>query len=769
MKPTLKEMSTKPLSLLDINFSLSIKKSWILVLITFLMNTTAHAQLNLVTNAASNYQIVVANTAGTYEKKAASVLQQYLQEISSAYLPIVTDDQVSGSYEICIGKTNRTAIKEKFVADGFTIKSIGNRLFISGDNGHATLYGVYHFLEKYLGCRKFTPELKYIPKLQTIKLGSINDLQNPQLSFRQVYYPGQYDEEYREWHKLHLLEDVWGLWGHTFDKLVPPAVYFKSHPEYFALVNGQRKETQLCLSNADVYEILFGELAKQISAQPEKKIWSVSQNDGFGYCTCPACAANDAKYGGPQGSIINFVNKVAKRFPNYTISTLAYLYSKHPPKNIKPLKNVSIMLSSIDVDRAKPIASNPRSGSFRNDVEGWAALTNQLMIWDYVVQFTNYVSPFPNLSTLQANLNYFGTNKVSGAFIQGTESTAGEFSALKAYLLAKLSWDPKADVSKAKSEFMNAYYGKAAPFIDQYIAQTEQELQKSKRILDIYGDPATEWNTWLKPEQIDQYSDILEKAAAVVETQPDFLKSVQLETLPLEFAVLQQARFYGIEKHGLFDVQGEGKWTIRPGIEKKIAHFIELSKNANIVQLQEDGLTLEKYAQEWNRILKMGPLLHNAINNEVIAISPFSTEYPAKGTHTLTDGTYGYDNFQYNYLGWYGNDMEVIIDLGKSKMLDAVSIGFLEDQRHWAFLPSQVTIELSDDRQTFVKAAELAMDAPEENYAKETQRPKIKLSADQKFRYIKVKAKNLAKLPEWRDLPNRKPWIFCDEIAVFEK
>jgi hypothetical protein len=762
-------MNTKPQLHLDINFSPSGIKIWILISIVFFMNASSHAQLNLATNAQSKYRIVVADEADHYEKKAASVLQKYLQEISAANLSVVTDDQAATPYEICIGKTNRTSTKENFVTDGFIIKTNGNKLYIYGRLGHATLYGVYHFLEKYLGCRKFTPILKYVPKLSTIKLTSINDLQNPQFSFRQVYYPGQYDEEFREWHKLQLLEDYWGLWGHTFDKLLPPSVYFKSHPEYYALVNGERKATQLCLSNANVYQILVKELAKQIDAQPEKKIWSVSQNDGFGYCTCALCAAIDSKYGGPQGSIINFVNKVARQFPAYTISTLAYLYSKHPPKYIKPLNNVSIMLSSIDVDRAKPIASNPRAASFRNDLVGWATLTNQLMVWDYVVQFTNYVSPFPNLTTLQPNLNYFGKNNVSGAFIQGTENTTGEFAALKAYLLAKLSWDPKADITKAKAEFMTSYYGKATPFINQYIVQIEQELQKSGRILDIYGTPAAEWNTWLRPDQIDQYSNLLEKAAASVETQPNFLKRVQLETLPLEFAVLQQARFYGIEKHGLFQVDEDGNWTVRSNIEKKITNFIELSKNSNLTTLQEDGFTVDNYAQEWNKVIKMGPILHAGINSKLTALTPFDTEYPAKGIHTLTDGTYGYNNFQYNYLGWFGNDMEVLIDLGKSKILDSLSIGFLEDQRHWAFLPSHISIELSNDKQNFIKAAEMNIGAPEENYEKETHRLKIKLNTNQGFRYIKVKAKTLGKLPEWRDLPNRKTWIFCDEIAIFEK
>lgn len=761
----LKEMSMMLPSLLGIGFNKLFLKVSILLLSVFMYNS-AQAQLELVTKSVSDYNIVVSAEASPSEKKAALVLQQYLKEISSANLPVVTDSVAPQAHEICIGLTNRHKGKEKFPADGFVVKSIGKRLFIYGRESRSVLFGVYHFLEQYLGCRKFTATLKYVPNLETISIPAMMDLQNPSLSFRQVYYPDQYDEEYRDWHKLHLLEDEWGLWGHTFDKLVPASKYFKDHPEYYALVNGERNPTQLCLSNKEVLAILTSSLSERISEHPEKKIWSVAQNDGLGFCTCDACAAIDAKYGGPQGSVVNFVNKVAKRFPDYTISTLAYLYSKHPPVAIKPLKNVSIMLSSIDVNRAKPIATDPRAASFRNDMKGWAAITNKVMIWDYVVQFTNYLSPFPNFNTLQANMKYFGAAKLGGAFIQGTEGSVGEFSALKAYVLAKLSWNPNADISEDTKEFMSAYYGKGAPYIKQYIDELGFELEKSNRVLDIYGEPTNEWNTWLRPELIEKYSDFLEQAVAAVESDNEALKRVRQETLPLEFAVLQQARFYGIEKHGLFDVNGD-VWSVKPGIEKKISHFNEVAQNSGVKVMQEDGLTLDAYVKEWGDILKKGPIIHAALNSKVLAITPFSTEYPAKGTATLTDGSYGYNNFQYNYLGWYGDDMEVVIDLGESKMLSTISTGFLEDQRHWAFLPVNLVVELSDDNQTFTKAGMVTTDSLEENYTKQTHRLTLDLNA--KARYIRVKAQNLQKLPVWRDLPNRKSWIFCDEIAVFAK
>ncbi|RYE01237.1 MAG: DUF4838 domain-containing protein, partial [Sphingobacteriales bacterium] len=383
--------------------------------------------------------------------------------------------------------------------------------------------------------------IEYVPHQANIKLAAINDLQQPQFQFRQVYYPDQYNVEYRDWHKLQLLENEWGLWGHTFDKLVPAKTYFHDHPEYYALVNGDRKATQLCLSNPMVYQIAVENLRKDIINHPEKKYWSVSQNDGFGYCTCDDCAAIDRKHGGPQGSLIHFVNKIAKNFPDQTISTLAYLYSKHPPVGIKPLENVSIMFSTIDMDRAKPIETNIQANGFRNDVKGWSAISKNIMIWDYVVQFTNYLSPFPNLNTLQQNMNFFAKNNVKGVFTQGSEASIGEFTALKLYLLAKLSWNPNLNLETEKRDFISNYYGKAAPYIEEYATALAKNLTASNRILDIYGDPSSEWNTWLKPEQIESYSEILDKAEQAAKNDKTILKRVLQERLPLEYAVLQQA------------------------------------------------------------------------------------------------------------------------------------------------------------------------------------------------------------------------------------
>ena len=100
----------------------------------------------------------------------------------------------------------------------------------------------------------------------------------------------------------------------------------------------------------------------------------------------------------PSGSIVWFVNQVAKAFPTKIISTLAYWYSRKAPKNIQIEPNVNIMLCNIESTREAPVFVTDKA--FSNDLKDWGALSKDILIWDYNIQFTNFVSPFPNLFTI---------------------------------------------------------------------------------------------------------------------------------------------------------------------------------------------------------------------------------------------------------------------------------------------------------------------------------------------------------------------------------
>jgi hypothetical protein len=94
--------------------------------------------------------------------------------------------------------------------------------------------------------------------------------------------------------------------------------------------------------------------------------------------------------------MIKFVNAVAKHFPDKIISTLAYQYTRKAPTHIKPLSNVNIMLCTIECDRSKPLTADTSKGSFVDDLKSWSALTHNILVWDYVINFHHYLMPFPN-------------------------------------------------------------------------------------------------------------------------------------------------------------------------------------------------------------------------------------------------------------------------------------------------------------------------------------------------------------------------------------
>lgn len=725
--------------------------------------------LTLIENGRSDYKIILSTKASAIDIQAGSVLQKYLQQISGVWIPVIYDQSPPSKFEIQIGKTNRTSntLYSSLDKDGISISVSGSEVRISGGNDKGVLYSVYSFLEKFLGCRKFAAGYSVIPKNRVVSIPSeINITENPDFDYREVYYPESADQEYLDWHKLQRLDESWGLWVHTFDKLVPAREHFKSHPEYYGLVNGERKPSQLCLTNPDVFRILTTKLRNMIADDPLKKYWSVSQNDDLGYCECENCKAVDDREGGPQGSILQFVNKVADLFPDQTISTLAYTYSQRAPLTLKPAKNVNVMLCSIDCNRSKPIESDTRSAYFIKSVRDWSSLTNNLFIWDYVVQFTNYTSPFPNIPVLKPNVQFFKKNGVRGLFEQGSGDTGGEFSELKSYLLAKLTWDSDADTDSLKSDFIRNYYGNAGQFISTYIDLLEKNSKESGRILDIYGGPVSSYNSFLRPDHIEQYGILFDQAEGAVENNVTYFKHVRTARLAVEYAVLQQSKFYGIEKHGVFSRNEKGDWISRPAFQQKVNQFVQTANSAGIKLLAEVGLTPDQYKQEWDGIFQAGPKIHSANKSTVIPVIPHSLEYPNKGVRTLTDGSRGYSDFSYNWLGWYGDNLEVIVDLGTKLSIKELSVSFLEDQRHWAFLPSKVEFEISIDGKTYESLTPIAGPLLEEIYQVSIQDYTAKLPGSRKARYIKVKAKNLETLPPWRYYKNRKGWLFADEIMV---
>lgn len=728
-------------------------------------------EITIASGNSSVYKIVVPEKPTKQEQQAAKILQRYIREASGTQIEIVTETKKSLSTPaIYLGNTTKAdkVSPGKRKPESYKVRTLGTDIIIYAGNGRGLTYGMYYFLETYLHCKKLANDPAMIAENTELKIpGRIDDEHKPLFIYRESYYPATHDAEYLEWNQLQHLDDLWGLWGHSYNKLVPAQTYFKTHPEYYALVKGKRQPSQLCLSNDDVYNIVVDDLKKRMDKSPDAIYWSISPNDDNGYCTCDKCRVTDNEQGGPAGSLIKFVNKVADKFPDKLFTTLAYGYTHKAPKNLKPADNVYVFLSNIDAYRDKPLTTEGTAAAFRNDLKAWGGLTKNIFIWDYVTQFTNYLAPFPNFHTLQPNMQYFKENGVKGIFAQGSGDTYSEWAELRSYVIAKLFQDDKTNVHELVASFMDDYYGRAGKYLLQYFDMVQERMIASKRKLDIYGNPVNEWKSYLTPELLEQYSNLFDKAEGAVEGKTQLTDRVMRARLPLDYTVLQQARFYGIEKHGVFVKGNNGKWSVKPKLTGNVTRFVANCKKAGVTELSEagPGRMLDEYQAEWDAIFKAGVKPTKALDARVTLQYPFAEDYPAKGNRTLVDGTPGYLDFSYNWLCFYGTSMIATIDLGKIQNVSLISMNFLDDPRHWIFYPEKVTIELSEDGIKYHSVAEVNSPKNDEHYEPKITKHETGFKAE-KVRYIRVTANNLKALPEWRQRDNKKPMIACDEIYV---
>lgn len=516
----------------------------------------------LAENGESDYVIVRGADASPAEVTAANVFSTYFKASTGIELPVLDDSSEPQAKEILVGKTNREGAdtfeidREPFKDDGLTIFVYDEKLVISGAQKRGALYGVCTFLEETMGCRWFTQDLIVIPEheLVTVPL-DLEIEQIPIIESRDVFWNSSFNLDFSVAQKINsgidtrrgLAEyvggsvDYAGYFVHTFDMLVPSATYFETNPEYYAYTEkGKREPTQLCLTNPEVLEIAIESALHKLRTHPNAKIISISQNDGSGYCLCDNCKAIDREEGSQAGTILRFVNaaakEIAKEFPDVWVDTLAYHYSRKAPKHTVPEPNVVIRLCTFECCFSHPLNECTKlddfGRKFADDLKDWMEICDNIHIWDYTTNYSHFLTPYPNFHVMQANVQFFVENNVKSVFEQGNQmlENNGEFGHLKAYILAKLLWDPYTDVEKHMNEFMLAFYGEGYQNIMKYIDFTTERAKlnhirlnsKPSEILYLSGSDLKQCEKWF---------DEAEKAA----TEDYQIDNIQCSRLQLTY------------------------------------------------------------------------------------------------------------------------------------------------------------------------------------------------------------------------------------------
>ncbi|MGQ7868579.1 DUF4838 domain-containing protein [Sunxiuqinia sp. sy24] len=733
-------------------------KKLLLILLTLatLGACTSKNELTIIKNGRSDYEIRINDQAC---QKAAQQLQHYLEQASSVKLPIVMETAADPSKPAILVFTD-TGLPQAY---SIAIQTEGKNLLISGGDAQSTGYSVYEFLEKYVGCRWFSPTVEQVPSNSTIALTfPVNYVYTPEITTRTVHSRLFYEDHAFADHQKVTTGAFPGYVPegrvHTFHRFVPELSFYDKHPEYYALRGTKRLPTQLCLTNPEVLEIVIDSVQEWFERYPDAHVISVSQNDNTQHCQCENCQKIDEEEGSPSGSMIHFVNSVAQAFPDKTISTLAYQYTRQPCKT-KPLDNVLVTLCSIECDRSAPIEE--KCSDFAEDLVGWKRLTDNIRIWDYTTQFTNFLAPFPNMRTLQPNIQFFRDNHAKWIFEQHSHHPSELFE-LRSYLTAKLLWNPDQDVEAIMVEFVQGYYDEAGPAIKKYIDLVHSSLESDPDFfLYLYGDPAQAFQSFLSPELLKQYNAFFDEAEAAVANKPAVLQRVRTARISTDYAQLEMAR------NGMSpDYQLLANGNISPDVQTRLKRFASSSQQANISLMNEMGYTVEEYLSSFEQTLERAAQPNLARGAKVQLLTQ-PKKYADENPQVLTDGAFGGSNFYANWLGFEGNDMSVVIDLGEARSFSNISVGFLQVTNHIVFFPEWVTFSVANDNKNFRKLQTVSTQKPISKESKRNDMEYFKASfPETQARYVKLVAKNVSKAPVWHNAAGLPVWIFADEVIV---
>ncbi len=723
-----------------------------------------------------DYVIISPSSSDTTVTYAAHELQSYWKRITGKDLEI--RQTASGHAKpVIISVADSMPVLadtlKNLRKDAFLINVTDTAIYLIGNTPKSALYAVYTLLEDYLGCIKFTPAEEYVPHTSKPEIKKSFRVYNPAFDVRIVYAPGQYDKKFRNWYKLYYINELFGkgMYVHTFHKLIPPEKYFDTHPEYFSLYNGRRIPAgQLCLSNPDVIELLKKNLGERIKQDPDKPIWSVSQNDTYMACECDNCKALYKKYGGSEttysGAYVWMANQIARAYPDKTISTLAYEFTRHAPEHIKPDSNVQIMLCDIEVGRNKPLVAQQGEGSFYQDLADWTQLTHNIYLWDYVVQFRTYLCPFPNFPVLQPNLQLFEKFGVESVFEQGSGKVWSDLIELKQYLLAKLLWNTHYDVDSLVHRFVNAYYGDAAPYILKYYYTMNNEMLKTSDSvrLDIFGQPSMYVNSFLRPELLNYYESLMDSAQQAVSDDSVLLRRVKRTRLSVDFAWVEVAINNNFPQMPAILNTDTGK-AINPKVIQLLDNISAYAKTDTTIWVGERKESVDLYREYALRSLHQRLQPNKLKDAKITLLTKPSPKYPVGGAKALNDGLFGPLSFKTNWLGFEGNDFIAVADFGKPTEISHVEMNFLKDHVSWIFLPKEIKVEVSNDGKNYIQVADTTYQEQEEWNHPQSVGFALNFKPV-KARYMKVTAISLKTCPKWHNGYGEPSWIFIDEIIV---
>lgn len=462
------------------------------------------------------FPIVVAENAESAVWRSAEDLAKMLSAISSAEFKVEKGNGLCG---IAVGTMDdfpEIPLKVSFnknhpgESQGYEIRTHDGGIYIIGATPQAVSYAVYDLLHR-IGYRRFfpSPEWEIIPSEKNIELG---------LGIREVpsYYSRRIWPGYGLWPEFRNDSEKWDTvnrcggyqlnTGHAYEAIIKAnKKEFETHPEYYGLINGERKSSKLCISNPGLRKLIADYAVSRFENDPSMQSFSVDPSDGGGWCECEECG----KIGTPSTRAVLLANTVAEevrqKFEGKRIGMYAYNQHSQAPE--------------IDVDRdvvASVATAFIKGGSSVDEIiRDWSGRKAVLGIREYYdVCIWSYNLPGRSRGS---SLNYLRTT-IPEFYLKGARYMTSEASddwgpsGLGYYIASRILWDVREseNIDALVQDFLQKCFGPAAPDMKEYYMLLDGSSGKH-----------------LSSDLLGKMYRHLDKALKKVEDRPDMEKRIR--------------------------------------------------------------------------------------------------------------------------------------------------------------------------------------------------------------------------------------------------
>jgi len=481
-----------------------------LVCIFYLRQMESRQPLSLVADGTANAWIRVAPDTSDTVKSAAAELSAYIEKRTGAAVPVMEANAGRRCIRISLNTVDAEnpayAGMKDLWPDGFVIDTTGrNEVAISALTDAGVQFGVYEFLERFVGVRWLFPGPlgEDIPKNRSLESARTELRERPVFFSRQM--SGFRNPVQRRW-AGHLRLKGHVSFSHNLNRIFPPETYGDTHPEFFPLINGKRhipdtgrsQGWQPCFTAPGIVDEAVSNIcgyfetagspgsrgASKETRSGEAMLPDRSRNDTVslgindfgGFCECETCAAADGGQrnftGYPDRSDLYFkwanavADGVTARFPDKWFGCLAYDNILEPPREAPVHPRI---IPFMTYDRMKWI-DPPVESAGRRVTEAWHEKTQVLGWYDYIYGSVYHV---PRIY-FHKMAEYYRFGADHGVRALYAEACPNWGEGPKLYVAARLFWNPYADVDRMLNEWYERAVGKrAASDLAKYYALWE--------------------------------------------------------------------------------------------------------------------------------------------------------------------------------------------------------------------------------------------------------------------------------------------------------